>query len=202
MANITWPSELPPPMSMEFQPEVSRESFTSPFTGSVQRQENYRRWTARMSWPLLTAAEARVMDGLIEDISGDNALLLPLFHRDQPQSGITAHPGGIVDSSTRLNLGGLPHNHVSALTRGDFITVVDGDNYLLNRVAANVDSDGIGDAFVDLTRPLRLNIVGDTILTIINSPVCRMQVVDRNGYKITTRLGGATSAQLTLREVW
>lgn len=155
MADINWTAALPVPSAMTFGLRSNTLDFASPLTGGVQTVGMPgARWFCTLTWAGLTLAHAAALQALQVRLRGRaNRLVLPNLSRASIRGvgGGTPLVNGAGQTGATINVDGLPVSTTGVYLAGDFL----GIGGELKMVAADVNSNGSGQAAVTFEPPLR-----------------------------------------------
>ena len=129
----------------------------SPFTGSQQvyRHQN-QSWEADLSLPPMKRVDAEAWASFLLRLRGQfGTFLLGDPNCSTPQGSASATPGtplvnGASQTGDELNIDGLPASATGYLKAGDYIQLGSGATATLHKVLEDVNSDGSGEATLNL----------------------------------------------------
>jgi hypothetical protein len=168
--NIPFPSSIPAQLSWGFRRNiVINESLNGTLTRIGRTGD---RWECSMALPLLVGDSARLMRSFAMRVSApDNYGLLPCNHGYEfsGSAGLTPLVNGASQSGSVLNIDGLPNGVTGIIKAGDRLGLT---TLQVLEAAADVNSNGSGEAAVPLVYPLRASPADNSAVNLYN-PVGR-----------------------------
>ena len=147
----------------------------SPYTGKGQRYDWEAAWfTGTIYFPAFGNENADDAHGFLTSLRGrlGTMLVRGTYARTAPRGTAPGTPlvDGASQTGLELDTRGWTPSQTGILLRGDFIQLGTGSSSRLHKVMADADSDGSGDATLDIWPPLRTS-PSDGQTVIISSPV-------------------------------
>jgi len=145
---------------------------SSPFTFASQViRHQGQRWEADIYMPPMDRASAEVMAAFLLQLDGRMGtftLTPPEGASPQGVGGGTPVVNGASQTGAELVVDGLPISTTAWLKAGDYFSLGSGSTAHLHKVLADVDSDGSGNATLDIWPKLRASPANNATITITN----------------------------------
>lgn len=161
---INYPLTLPTdPKPIRFQLSIFHPIAVneSPFTGQEQTQEHPgERWLAELAFDPMERADAEPWLAILSALRGrKGSFLLPAYGTGQPLGNPQGSPvvDGAGQSGQTLATRNWTASKNGLLLPGDYIQLDTGANARLYKVLTQVDSDGLGEALIDIAPRLRIS---------------------------------------------
>lgn len=162
------PPTSPVPDSMVLQPKDVVGMSQSPFTGTQQVHQHQGAWfEAELALPRMTRAQWAPWAAFLTALRGRyGTFWLPAYLTTSPQGagGGTPIVDGGGQTGSALDISGGPLSTTAWLKAGDFLQV--GNE--LKMALADTDTDGSGDATIDIYPPIRTSPTAGASVTISN----------------------------------
>ena len=161
---ITYPLALPTIKGIRAIRLVAKNSVgvnTSPFTFSQQVYKHQGQiWQAEASLPPMTRAEAEEWFSFLVKLNGQYGTFLLGDPHAAPRGSASSTPGtpvvnGASQVGSTLAIDGLPASATGYLKAGDYIQLGSGATARLHKVLNDADTNGSGEATLDIWPDLR-----------------------------------------------
>ena len=197
MAEITYPSGLILPASLQWGLAANTQAFTSPLSQASQTLElPGARWTAILNYPPLIDAETALLQAFVIALKGRaNRVRMWNMARPNPRGNATGAPvvnGAAQLGNTLTTSGWTPSTAV--LKAGDFV----GIGGELKMITADLSSNGSGLATLAFSPPLRASPT-DSSAIVTTKPTALMRL-DGDDQSWLTSPGLFTEYKLSLVE--
>jgi hypothetical protein len=158
---LTFPTTIAPE-SVSFAPRSAVAISASPFTFTQQAQVySGQQWQVDFAMPPMVRADASEFIAFMLRLNGRQGTFLFGDPNGQvPRGSASATPGtplvmGAGQTGDSLIVDGLPTSTTGYLLAGDYIQLGSGNGTRLHMVTANVNSDGDGEATIEIWPSLR-----------------------------------------------
>lgn len=177
MADITWTTDLPDPIEVDFGPWSVSWAFVSPITEATRTGGiPGTRWIQSLRFNNMTVAKSALLEGLLMRLEGQaNRLVLHRIGRPAPRGLATGTPlvNGANQTGSSINIDGLVANAQGVYLIGDML----GIGGELKLVTANVNANASGQAAVAFKPALRAS-PSDNSAIVTAKPTARWIVAD------------------------
>lgn len=185
---MTFPLTFPDvtPASASFRIVRSTSSSVSPFTF---RQQVYNfggeRWEGNVTFPPMTSANAANLQAFFLEMQGSYGTFLygdPNYLAQGARGLATGSPlvKGAAQTGNTLIVDGLANNLTGWLLKGDYIQIGAGTSARLYQVAADVNTNGSGEATLTIYPALRSS-PADNAAVVVNGAVGCFRLTDNVG---------------------
>ncbi len=165
--SITYPLSLPTVSGIRTITLKTMNSIgvsRSPFTYKEQVFDyGGQMWEADITLPPMNRAEAEEWISFIIKLKGQSGtFLLGDPSAATPRGSASSTPGtpvvsGASQTGAELSIGGLPTSTTGYLLAGDYIQIGSGSSARLHKVLSNADTDGSGNATLDIYPSIRVS---------------------------------------------
>lgn len=172
---ITYPLSMPSspaPRSLTLGKLTAVAVSRSPFTYQAQVQRfSGQAWAATVTLPVLSSDQARDWSGFFSALNGpEGTFLFAIPDRKTARGVATGTPlvnGGSQTGATLVTDGWTP-SQTNILRRGDLINLGSGTSLRLYEITQDVNSDGSGNATLDIWPRLRSSPGDNNAITVAN----------------------------------
>lgn len=172
---ITYPLALPTIKGIRAIRLTAKNSVgvsTSPFSYTQQVYKHQgQRWQAEVALPSMPRAEAEEWFSFLVKLNGQYGTFLLGDPHAAPRGSASSTPGtpvvnGASQTGGTLAIDGLPASATGYLKAGDYIQVGSGATAKLHKVLNDVDTNGSGEATLDIWPDLRSSPTNDATVVV------------------------------------
>lgn len=205
MSTLNFPAGIYAPASATWRLRSNTQTFRSPLDGSVQTIELPGAvWTASLSWPVLPAAQWRVMQAWLAQLRGSSGRFFygPPHATARQATGAIGTPlvNGANQTGALLVCDGFGASAQVFLT-GDYLAYNTAAGRSLHVVTTTATANGSGQVTIAIEPPIRTSPADNTPI-IHSSPTCVMRLADDEVGGMDIRAGALASLSLEMIEAF